>query len=229
MAPGDPTDPGAPATTQPPSQEEDSGIAGWVFAGLMLTVGAGLVGSGAANSRLDKVRAVRKKRQEQVDGELARLKPAGYELTLAEELMLTRPLEVPEVTTAAGMTALMALAEEQRVGDRKALEALWALGAVDVVDQERLDAEVEIPLELRVTGEQAVLEETVQQTATEAVKVPTGDDVAFKVKLDEVHRLVESLRPYRIAEAKQRLARDVAGQIRQTPLGPTVFPTSACV
>ncbi len=231
MAPTDPTgttvpgttEPGQPGTTQPLPQEEDSGTGGWIFAGLMLAVGAGLVGSGAANSRLDKVRAVRKQRQEQVDGELARLKPAGYELTLAEELMLSRPTEVPEVTTAAGMNALTALAGERPIADRKALEALWALNAVDVVDQTKLDAEVEIPLELRVTGEQDVLEETVQQTAADAVKLPAGDDTAFKVKLDEVRRLVESLRPYRIAEAKQRLARDVAGRVRQTPIGPTVL------
>ncbi|MDH3398179.1 MAG: TPM domain-containing protein, partial [Acidimicrobiia bacterium] len=218
------TQPGQPVTTQPPPrQDEGSGNGGWVFAGLMLAVGAGLVGSGAANSRLDKVRAVRKERQEQVDGELARLKPAGYELTLEEELMLARPPEAPDVTTKAGMDTLAALAEERPAGDRKALEALWALRAIDVVDQDRLNAEVEIPLELRVTGEQDVLEETVQQTAIDAVKVPTGDDTAFKVMLDELNRLVESLRPYRIAEAKRRLAQDVAGQVRQTSIGPTVL------
>ncbi|NIA26209.1 MAG: hypothetical protein GWP04_11660, partial [Gammaproteobacteria bacterium] len=69
--------PAAPTSSRP--EESPLSNAGLIFGIVILGIGAALVGTGAAKTRRDRQSLARKRRQERVDGELARLRPAGHE------------------------------------------------------------------------------------------------------------------------------------------------------
>ena len=78
-----------------------------------------------------------------------------------------------------------------------------------------------MPLELEISGEQDLLEKGVQQADRDALAAGSKSD--FGLKTAELQRLVESLRPFRIAQANQRLARQYAHRSVDTGRGPAVL------
>ncbi|HDL50218.1 MAG TPA: TPM domain-containing protein [Actinobacteria bacterium] len=209
----------APATpTGSPSGKPSSSSGILIFAIVILGLGAALVGTGAAKTRRDRRFLARKGRQERVDGELARLRPAGHELTVPAEVTIAPPATAVSSSTREALSVLQALKQGSPPSAKAVLEALWTHGAVDVLDTKRLHTE--IPLELRVTGEQSVLEDSLQQASREAID--ETDDDAFEVALGRLRSVVDALRPYRIAEARRKLAIALTDEIVDTPIGATV-------
>src|SRR5690606_1977088 len=100
------------------------------------------------------------------------------------------------------------------------LEALWAREAVAVGNEERIAEYRQMPLEMRVSGEQELLEGAVRTAAEESAEDP--DPETFAIKRQNLAELVESLRPYRVAEASTRLAREVSTRAVDTPIGPVI-------
>src|SRR5690606_37418624 len=64
------------------------------------------------------------------------------------------------------------------------------------------------------------LEDAVQATARKAGA--DHDPDTFEVKRNELRRLIESLRPYQVAEASTRLAREVSMEAVDTAGGPVI-------
>ncbi len=107
----------------------------------------------------------------------------------------------------------------QDVADEAATRAAWGAGLIAVVDRKRLETETEVPLELRASGERDITEGAVQQAATDALAVDPDDAAKFDVRRQEVQRLVASLRPHRVAAARQRVATSLVTSMVTTPVG----------
>ena len=189
---------------------------------------AGVIGLGVAGAAFVAVRnsnqkRTRRRRAELIDGELERLNVAGHELPLVAEYAAPRPDEAPETTTIAVVDTLNSMARGEEPGDAAAVSAAWALGMIDIMDRDRLRAETEIPLELAASGERDITDEAVQEVARQALDVKTSRDEEFQVKLNELTRLIDSLRPHRVAGARFRLGQQIDEQLADTDQGPALL------
>ncbi|MGA7271715.1 MAG: TPM domain-containing protein, partial [Acidimicrobiia bacterium] len=207
---------GPPVTSPEPSPSNGPGWAVPVV-GLLIVVGSagGAWYVSRRNNRNKRLTA----HQRVVDQELAALEPAGHEVVVPETLLLEapRPDDVPDPTTATALAAL----DDLDSADESTLRGLWGHGAVVVGNPDEIEKYRQMPLEMRVSGEQELLEGAVQNAAREAAA--DDDPDTFEVKRKELRSLVESLRPYRVAEASTRLAREVSLQAVATPLGETII------
>ncbi len=182
----------------------------------------------ARSERKSQRRKKRRERQERVDAQLARLRPAGHELPLLQEFHVEPPTSIEDgLLTSVAAATLQRLIADEPVADKTALESLWHHDLVDVVDRARLMSETEVPLELRASSERDLLDDAVQAAARDALAVPIGDDDRFEVALVELTRLVESLRPHRVAEARRSVAEALDDRLQDTAIGPTVLTDKA--
>jgi len=206
-------------TFQPTSEPEPGGTS---FGTLILA--AGLVGGGTwlvVRTRSGSRRRIQTRREQQVDTQLERLETTGQELPQVSEYALPLPPPVAGVSTSDAIAALRNLIDRHAGGDRPALTALWTVGALEVIDRDRLIEQHQVPLELRVSDERSMLEDAVQQAARDALAVGLKANDAFAVALEEVRRLVESLRPHRVASARRRAAATIADLLTDTEIGAT--------
>ena len=185
-------------------------------------IGLGVIGAGVAGARNSSRKRTNRIRAELVDGELARLDVAGHELPLIAEYAVPRPEPPSDAPTLAVVEALSSMARAETPRDKVATMAAWTLEMIDVIDSQRLLADTEIPLELQASGERDITDEAVQAAATEALEVKPRDD-EFQVRLQELTRLVDSLRPHRVAEARNRLGMQIAEQLAETINGPALL------
>jgi hypothetical protein len=186
----------------------------------------GVAGASVAAARNSTRKRTRRQRAELVDGELERLDVAGHELPLVGEYAAPRPAQAPEVTTIAVVDALNSVARGEVPRDPHAVTAAWALGMIDIIDRDRLLAETEIPLELAASGERDITDEAVQEVARQALDVKSSREDEFRVKLNELTRLIDSLRPHRVAGARFRLGQQIDGQLTDTSQGPALLTDS---
>jgi hypothetical protein len=172
--------------------------------------------------RRDRSRTQRKHRETVVDQELARLTPSGHEVALPASFLLPVPTEAPSVPAARALDTLERISDQSSSPpDTDALRALWAAEAVEVGDAEQIERHRTMPLEMRISGEQELLENSVQTSAREAVE--TEDPAMFDVKRTELSSLVDSLRPFRVAEAGRNLAREMSLEAVTTDIGPVLM------
>ncbi|MFH2073562.1 MAG: TPM domain-containing protein, partial [Actinomycetota bacterium] len=210
-----------PAPTVDTGGRDEPG--GFGFGTVVLAIG--LIGGGAwlvSKSRAGSADRIRSRRAQQVDTLLAGLEPTGQELPLASDYAQPPPTPGKGLSTADAVQALRNLLDRHTGGDKAPLKALWAAGAVEVVDRDRLTADYAVPLELKVSDERSMLEDAVQQAARDALAVGLKADDAFEVALDETRRLVESLRPHRVAAARNRAAAAIADSLTDTEIGPAL-------
>jgi len=203
-----------PAT--PSSSDDDGGFGlGFIFvaAGLFF-VGSTLI----SGQRSSQARGMRRRRR-QVDDALERLEAPGAEMPLLDEYSIAPSAGFPDTTVGPATSALRAVVDDRAVVDEDALRALWRSGAVTAIDRDRLVADAEVPLELRVSQERRMLDDAVQATAKQALEVPAKDSARFEVVLGELDRLVDALRPHRSASARRRTAASLADSLTNTPLG----------
>src|SRR5690554_552110 len=113
----------------------------------------------------------RNNRQEQlvkhrrvVDQVLARLEPSGHEIVIPDELLIDSPQPVSDPVTADAVAAL----EDLETAPEEILTALWARDVIEVGDPAQIERYRAMPLEMRVSGEQELLEDAVQATARQA-------------------------------------------------------------
>ncbi len=182
---------------------------------------AGVVGLGVAGAAFVVVRnqskkRTRRRRAELIDGELERLDVAGHELPLIAEYATPRPEVAPNTTTIAVVDALSSMARGEVPRDGDAVSTAWALGLVDIIDRARLLNDTQIPLELEASGERDITDEAVQEVARQALDVGPSRNDEFEVKLSELSRLIDSLRPHRVAGARFRLGRQIDEQLAET-------------
>ena len=160
-----------------------------------------------------------RRRRDQVDSLLARLDVSGHEMPQLVEFALPAPAAGGAVTTGDGLLALAAVSGGERTEDVASVEALWAEGMIAVIDATALDASTEVPLELAASGEGDVLEESVQASARAALRIDIGDRASFDVAAGELQRLVDALRPYRVASARRRAGEQIIAAATDTAVG----------
>ncbi len=206
---------------QPTPTLPDRGIGGSTLVlGMLLVAGAAF--SAKSSSQKSKLLAKARKRSQEsgVDDVLAGLTPYGHELTLRDELFETRPVEAPTLETHRVVEVLEMLIDESSPTDSDGLTAAWSAGLLEVLHEDRVNAERELPLELQITGEQQLLEDAVQAAASEAIAAEHEDQ--FELRSADLARLVESLRPYRVAQERTRTARRLVHRSVATSIGPVI-------
>ncbi len=175
--------------------------------------------------RRKKNKQLREERESLIDADLARLEPSGNDLPRYERYAEPPP-STADVPTNVGLTELWRVSSGDP-SDMDALTALWSLGLVDVIDRDRLLKETREPLALRASDERPLLENAVQEAADAALDVDLDDEEEFESRRRELNRLIDSLRPHRVAAARRRtgdalivdLVDSPIGQLRITPLG----------
>ncbi|MBA2338258.1 MAG: TPM domain-containing protein, partial [Acidimicrobiia bacterium] len=214
-------DPDEEPIAEPEEEERESrgGGGGLVVLGVVGLVALGGIGASTIAKRREQNGKVNDRRKNLIDDDLAKLEPAGHELPRVEDYDLDATATGADAATAQVVEVLAAIDAGNDVTNDEATRSAWETGLIAVVDRERMMAEAEVPLELRAAQERELLEGAVQQAAADALDVGPGDDDAFKVKRQEVQRLVASLRPHRVAAARSRAATAFANTMVATPIG----------
>lgn len=207
------------------TDESDSGdfSFGWIiFLGIAGFFGFSVVRQ-INSSRRKRTTKIKKERERLIDGDLADLEPSGADLPRYADFAVQAP-PIRDVPTADGINELWRVVSGD-ASDTVALQSLWSLGVLDVIDRERLVRETREPLELRASEERPILENAVQEAADEALAVDLKDDAAFESKRRSLERLTTSLRPHRVAAARRRTGDALIAELTPSPIG-DVVPTA---
>lgn len=202
--------------------DDTGGGAGAVESLARIVFAAGLIGAGgmvATSSRRSWKRKISRARGSKVDDVLSRLEVSGDELPRMADYAIAAPSTPADTTTTRAVAVLRDLTLHHRATDEEALRALWRWSAIDVVERDRLVADAAEPLELKVSQEREMLEESVEAASRSATDVGPRDTTAFEVRLGELASLVDALRPHRIAETRRRTAEQLADRLTDTPIG----------
>jgi len=175
-----------------------------------------------ASLRRKRTNKVKTERERLIDGDLAGLEPSGADLPRFADFAVAPP-PTTDVPTAEGINELWRVAGGEP-SDIAALDSLWSLGLIDVIDRERLARETREPLDLRASDERPILENAVQEAADDALAVDLKDEAAFKAKRRALERLIASLRPHRVAAARRRTGDALIVELTPSPIG-EVVPT----
>ena len=206
----------------PPPGSEDSGDEGLVGEVAWIVLATGFIVAGGyfvVRGRNGRRARARRRRAALVDDALDRLEPSGEELPSLSEYAASPPARSKEVATGLAVEALIDVGGRRPPADTQALEALWAAGAVDIVDREGLLVDAQEPLELRVSQERDMLEEAVQQATRDAIGADLRSDEVFSARMRDLESLVDALRPHRLAAARRRTAESLVDSLTETAVG----------
>lgn len=206
---------GDAATSAPSDADGGNGLSNIVIAGGVALAGWALIGNSRRRSR----QGVRNTRQRRVDDSLERLDLAGSDFPLLDEYSMAPSAGFSDTSVAAAAETLMAIVDNRTATDEAALRALWRSGALFVIDRQQLLADAEVPLELRASQERRMLDDAVQATARQALEAPLRDSAQFDQTVAELDRLVEALRPHRVASARRRAGAALTDSLTDTPIG----------
>lgn len=199
---------------------DDSGFSpfGFVFRiGWSLTligIGSSLFRSGRRRRRA----AITSERERRVDAALGNLEPDGADLPTLDDYALAPP-SAGDTTVGIAVPLLQRVIDDLPVNDSEALNALWRTGAITAVDRDRLLSDAAVPLELRASQENRMLEDAVQDTARQALEIDLADTDRFEIEFDHLVTLVGALRPHRLASARRRAAEALADGLTSSPIG----------
>ncbi len=195
--------------------EPSSGLVVGALAAAVLVGG----GVGLAAARQRRRERIGKERSELVDGDVTALDPAGHELPLLADYAIPFRGTPPEVDTRSALGALERVHAGLDPQHEEAMAALWSSDLVTVIDRDRLLTETEVPLELRVSSEQPILEGGLQAAIRDALEVDADNDDDFAVKRHELQRIIASLRPHRIGNTRFRMGQSIDDRSVRTAIG----------
>lgn len=208
--------------TPPVGGGSDGGSRGVVGVIARLLGSIGLIAGGLAlvsRGRNSQASRTKISRAAFVDDALDKLEPAGHELPSLGDYALAPPARAEDISTARAIEAIIAVGGRRSPDDAVALGAVWRTGAIEVVDRDRLLADSEEPLELRVSEEKAILEEATQQVTRDALAVDLRSGDEFRARMRELENLVNALRPHRVAYARRKTAENLVDSLADTPAG----------
>lgn len=193
---------------------------GLVIVVLILGFGAYLVIQAVRKRRAADNDKARRERERLIDTDLAALEPSGKELPRYADYTVAG-------TSPSNVSTRDALAELHRIStdapsDVEALRSLWYYGLIDVIAKDRLVEQTREPLDLRASQERQLLEDAVQQAATDALAVDVGDEETFAARRLALQRIVASLRPHRVAASRRRTADALVADLVPTEIGHVV-------
>lgn len=212
-----------PATTPGVSLDEpEEEVPVGVVIGALAAAGlvGGGIGLGAARHR--RRERIGKERAELIDGDIATLDPAGHELPLLADYTVAHRGPPGETDTRSALAALERVNAGLEPHDEATMRALWGHGLVAVINRDRLHRETEIPLDLRVSSEQPLLEGALQSAIGEALDVDEDKKQEFEVRRQDLNRIIASLRPHRIANTRFRMGQAISERSAQTAIGWTL-------
>ena len=207
-----------PGSTVSISPEEQDTPAGLVIGAL---AAAGLVGGGVGlvAARHKRRERLGRERTELIDGDVSSLEPAGHELPLLADFTVSHRGTVSDTDTRAALAALERVNAGLEPHDEVSMRALWGHDLVAVINRDKLHRETEIPLDLRVSAEQPLLEGALQAAIREATEATEEDESEFQLKRRELARIINSLRPHRIANTRFRMGQAISDRTVQTAIG----------
>ncbi len=193
---------------------------GLVILALILGVGAYLAIRAVRRQTAKRKDKARQERERLIDADLATLEPSGKELPRYADYTIagTSPANVPTRDAVAELHRISTDAPS----DIEALRSLWYYGLIDVIAREKLIEGTREPLDLRASQERQLLEGAVQQAATDALAVDLGDEETFAAERLTLQRIVESLRPHRVAASRRRTADALVADLVPTEIGHVV-------
>ncbi len=191
-----------------------------IIVALIVAVGGLLIFLAIRRDRQAKRDRMATERQRLVDGDLATLEPSGQDLPRYDDYALSAP-DAPDVATGDAVAELQRISRDDPA-DNAALRAMWNYGLIDVIARDRLVTDTREPLDLRASQERQLLEEAVQQAATDALAVDLEDESLFESKRLGLQRIIESLRPHRVAAARRRTGDALVADLVSTDIGPVV-------
>ena len=183
---------------------------------------AGISGLGSRKKVGQRRDLEKERRGQEVDDVLDRLETSAADLPDLRRYEVPEPAITGDPSTAAAGASLQGVADRASSHDEEMLRSLWSRDLLDVIDAKRLEADTEVPLELRASDDRDLLDDAVQDAAREALAVRKGDDDSFQVQLRQLQGLVASVRPFRVAEARRRFAATVLDRVSPTSFGATV-------
>jgi len=200
-------------------EEPDSDLPTGLVIGALAAAGlvGGGVGLGAARRRRHE--RISRERAELIDGDVADLDPAGHELPLLADYAIPYPGSPTASDTRSALAALERVHAGIEPQDESSMRALWAEDLVAVINRDRLFADTDIPLDLRTSSEQPLLEGALQAAIREALDVDEDKEEEFEVKRLELRRIIDSLRPHRIANTRYRMGQSISDRTVQTAVG----------
>jgi len=193
---------------------------GWIFLLVILIGGASLLWRSYRSNQKKKADKARSARERLIDADLADLEPSGKDLPRYDDYTLSAP-DAPDVATRQGLSELQRISRDDP-SDVAALRSLWNYGLIDVIARDRLISDTREPLDLRASQERQLLEDAVQQAAAQALAVDLDDEETFRTKRLALQRIVESLRPHRVAAARRRTADALVAELVASDIGPVV-------
>ena len=193
---------------------------GWVLLIALAAFGAYFLWRAYRRNEKRQKEKARRERERLIDADLATLEPSGKELPRYADYTIagTSPANVPTRDAVAELHRISTDAP----ADVEALRSLWYYGLIDVIARERLIEETREPLDLRVSQEGQLLEDAVQQAATDALAIDLGDEETFAAERLALQRIVESLRPHRVAASRRRTADALVADLVPTEIGHVV-------
>jgi uncharacterized membrane protein YgcG len=206
----------AEGITSAPLPEDDTGrsIVGWILGAAALG-GGGVVVARTRSRRKEERLEVR---SGLVDDQLDKLDVPGHELPQLIEYTVAPPDDrVADISTNDAIEAMRAI-DAGRHPDDDAIPALRVAELVAIIDRDRLLSDVQIPLELAASDERDILERAVQDAARVAQDGAISDR-QFEVNLQELARLVASLRPHRLAADRKRFGQAMSDRAVDTAHG----------
>jgi TPM domain len=191
---------------------------GWILLAAAFGFGGFLIVLGVIRTRRSHRDRVRKERERLIDADLAALQPSGQDLPRYEDYTLKAP-DAADVSTGDAIAELERISHDESA-DVDALRSLWNYGLIDVIARDRLISDTREPLDLRASQERQLLEDAVQAAATEALEVDIDDTGTFNTKRLALQRIVDSLRPHRVAAARRRTGDALVADLVSTDIGP---------
>ncbi len=197
---------------------EEDAPAGLVIGAL---AAAGLIGGGiglgaARHRRHDRIR---RERTELIDGDVATLDPAGHELPLLSDYAIAHRGSRADTDTRSALAALERVNAGVQPQDEAAMQALWGHDLVAVINRDRLNRETEIPLDLRVSAEQPLLEGALQSSIRSTLDVDEDHQEEFEVERQNLLRIIAGLRPHRLANTRFRMGQAISDKTVTTSIG----------
>ncbi len=214
----------ATGVTGAPVPIGDSGRSylGWILGAAALGGGGFIV---ARNRRRRKDERL-ELRSGLVSDQLDKLDVPGHELPQLADYIIPPPDgDVADLRTDNAIDAMRAIGAGRQLDD-SAIPALRATGLVAIIDRDRLLSDIQIPLELAASDERDILENAVQDAARKTQDADISDN-HFEVNLEELVRLVASLRPHRLAADRKRFGTAMSDRAIDTAHGAATLTDSA--
>lgn len=201
-----------------------------LFPVLFIGGAAMLIGGARSDSKTRReleATKIKNRRSQYVDDVIDKLDATAADLPDLRDYHVPEPAPYSKLSLAQSIATLEKVANRAHDIDDETARILWSRDLLDVIDGERLKSDTEVPLDMRATDDNELLDDALQDQAIAALEIDVKDDDLFKVKLSELETLVNGVRPFRVAQARHRFGQLVQDRVVETSFGEAVLSDRA--